>query len=129
MLVQPGLVGGLVGILSLRITQYAIDEPARKTFQSLVPEERRGRVSIFIESYLYFIGVVLGCVLTGVIVLLGSQANLPNAFYVYLALAVAAGALALWSIGRMRAVYDSSLLNWRLKRRQRGKSVLDKLEF
>jgi len=29
----------------------------------------------------------------------------------------------------MRAVYESSLLNWRLKRRQRGTSLLDKLEF
>ena len=29
----------------------------------------------------------------------------------------------------MRRAYDSSLLNWRLKRRQRGASTLDKLTF
>jgi AAA family ATP:ADP antiporter len=29
----------------------------------------------------------------------------------------------------VRAVYDSSLLNWRLKRRQRGASVLEGIEF
>ena len=28
----------------MRLSQYSIDEPTRKSFQSLVPEERRGRV-------------------------------------------------------------------------------------
>jgi hypothetical protein len=40
-----------------------------------------------------------------------------------------ASMFALWAIYRMRRVYDSSMFNWRLKRRQRAASVLDKLEF
>jgi hypothetical protein len=30
---------------------------------------------------------------------------------------------------RMRTVYDTSLFNWRLKRRQRSAGVIDKLNF
>ena len=37
--------------------------------------------------------------------------------------------IAIWAIFKMRTVYDSSLFNWRLKRRQRRSSVLDKLDF
>jgi hypothetical protein len=42
---------------------------------------------------------------------------------------VAAAAVGLWAALRLRAVYDSSMLNWRLKRRERRSSVMDKLQF
>ena len=45
------------------------------------------------------------------------------------AVGLAAALFAIWAIFRMRAVYYTSLLNWRLKRRQRGGSVLDRLDF
>jgi len=47
---------------------------------------------------------------------------------VYTALALACSAAALWALTRFRAHYDASMLNWRLRRRQR-KSVLDNIEF
>jgi len=42
---------------------------------------------------------------------------------------VLAALFAIWAILKMRSVYESSLFNWRLKRRQRRTSVLDKLDF
>lgn len=129
MFVQTTLVGAVGGVVLLRLPQYTVDEPTRKTFQSLVPEERRGRVSIFMESYLYFLGTVLGCLITGAIVLWGVLSGNEGYFRIYLSMSIFAALFAIWAIYKMRQVYDSSLLNWRLKRRQRGKSVLDGLEF
>lgn len=129
MLLVGGLPGALAGVVLLRISQYSVDEPARKAFQSLVPEERRGRVSIFIESYLYFIGTLLGCGITGFIVFAGVFFKIPQVYMIYLGVSAIAAVFATWAILNMIKVYDASLLNWRLKRRQRGKSLLDKMEF
>ena len=129
MFVQATLVGALGGVMLLRLSQYTIDEPTRKAFQSLVPEERRGRVSIFIESYLYFAGTILGVLITGGIVIGGLLSGYPGYYRLYLGVSIFAALLAIWAISRMRRVYDSSLLNWRLKRRQRGRSVLEDIDF
>jgi len=94
-----------------------------------VPEERRGRVSAFMDSYLVAGGTIAGCLIAGAVVLAGERFMPDLYFYIYLAVVVLASLFALWSVLRMKAVYDSSLLNWRLKRRQRGASVLDNLEF
>jgi hypothetical protein len=115
----------------LRLPQYTVDESSHKAFQALVPEERRGRVSIFMDSYLYCIGVIIGCLFTGAIVLIGVLSGFENYFYLYLGLAVLASSIAIWAVYKMRGVYDISLFNWRLKRRQRRglTGVMDKLEF
>jgi AAA family ATP:ADP antiporter len=131
MIFKVDIVGSVVGVVLLRLPQYTVDESAHKAFQALVPEERRGRVSIFMDSYLYCIGVIIGCLLTGVIVLIGVLSGFENHFYFYLGLAVLASLMAIWAVFRMRGVYDISLFNWRLKRRQRRgiTGVMDKLEF
>jgi ATP/ADP translocase len=129
MFVQAGLSGAVGGVMLLRLSQYTIDEPTRKAFLSLVPEERRGRVSIFLESYMYFIGTVFGCLITGTVVGLGILYHHSSFYLFYLGFSILLASISIWAILNMRLVYDSSLLNWRLKRRQRGKSVLDKLEF
>ncbi len=129
MFVQSGLIGAVGGIVFLRLSQYAIDNPTRNTFLSFVPEERRGRVSIFNESYLYFIGVLSGCLITGAIVLLGSNFGINSYFRIYLGVSIIMACMATYAIKKLRDNYDSSMLNWRLKRRQRGRSVLDSLEL
>jgi ATP/ADP translocase len=129
MLVFTGLGGGVVGIVFQKLPQYTIDETARKTLQGFVPEERRGRVSLFMDSYLVSVGIIVGACLTGISVLIGRNFGYSAYFYIYLSVAAIAAALAIWSISKMRSVYDNSLFNWRLKRRQRGKSVLDKIDF
>jgi MFS family permease len=179
MVAMPGLGTAVLAMSLVKLVRETIDESARKAFQSLVPEERRGRVSTFMDSYLPALGTILACLLTGAVVLaglwlspdvaiyvyvgvallgavlviwvvlerwpvlvsiltallagtvalLGVQVRPDQAFYFYLALVALSASLAIWSVVKMRAVYESSLLNWRLKRRQRGSRVLDKLEF
>jgi len=129
MVIFTGLGGGVTGILFQKIPQYTIDETARKALQGLVPEERRGRVSLFMDSYLAATGIIVGAALTGIIVLVGRSIGYSSYFYAYLAVGAIAASVSIWSILKMRSVYDSSLFNWRLKRRQRGKSVLDKIDF
>lgn len=129
MLLFTGFGGGIAGVLSQKIPQYTIDETARKTLQGFVPEERRGRVSLFMDSYLPAMGIIVGACATGSVVLVGRGLGFAAYFYIYLMVAAIAASVAVWAIVKMRSVYDSSLFNWRLKRRQRGKSVLDKLDF
>ncbi len=126
----PGLSMALTAMVSLKLVRETIDESSRKSFEALVPEERRGRVSTFMDSYLPAMGTVASCLVTGIIVLLGLGLG-RDLSGVYIAVAVAGAMGAIWSIVKMRACYDSSLLNWRLKRRQRGMSadLLDKLTF
>jgi ATP:ADP antiporter, AAA family len=123
------IVSAVGGVVLQKLPQFTIDESARKSFQSLVPEERRGRVSVFIDSYLYSAASITGSLLTGAVVLIGLRFGLVHYYYGYLAMAVAAAGVGLWAALRLRQVYDSSMLNWRLKRRERRSSVLDKLQF
>jgi len=124
MMALPGIISGVGGMMLLGLTRDTVNQSARKAFLALVPEERRGRVSMFIDSYLPSVGVIIGCLVTGAIVFVGIHLDIRNYFYIYLAVAVLAALFAIWAILRMRAVYDSSLWNWRLKRRQRRSSVL-----
>jgi hypothetical protein len=129
MAAATSIVSAVGGVVLQKLPQFTIDESARKSFQSLVPEERRGRVSVFIDSYLYSAASIAGSLITGAIVFIGLRLGLPQYYYGYLAAAVAAAGIGLWAALRLRQVYDSSLLNWRLKRRERRSSVLDKLQF
>jgi hypothetical protein len=126
----PGLAAAAIGVMGLvKVVDGTVCESNRKAFQSLVPEERRGRVSMFMDSYLLAAGGIIGSVIVGTVVWGGLAARLTFYPYVYLAIGLAAALAAVWAIFNMQREYDSSLLNWRLKRRQRGASVLDKLQF
>ena len=130
MLLNPAsLTAALCGLLSQKLPQYTIDENARKSFQALAPERIRGRVSMFMDSYVYSAGTIAGSMLIGIIVFAGVRWGGTSSVYIYLGLGLTAGLLALGAILKMRAVYDVSLLNWRLQRRKRGRSVLDELTF
>jgi len=129
-LVFPTSLIAVIGGLGVpRLSRSTIDEPARKSFQALVPAERRGRVSMFMDSYLFAVGAIVGSLILGAVILLGDQFGSLEAHHVYLSIAVVAVTVAIWFAFRMRGAYEASLLNWRLKRRQRASGVLDKLEF
>ncbi len=113
----------------LKVFRNTIDESSQKAFQGLVPEERRGRVALFMDNYAPAVGTILGALIGGAVVVTGEKIGNPNYFYVYLGIAIAVACFAIWSIAQMRKVYDTSLLNWRLKRRKRGVDVLNKLTF
>ncbi|MBN1179592.1 MAG: hypothetical protein JXD18_10285 [Anaerolineae bacterium] len=131
MVVQTAIVGATGCMILAKLTQKTVDESARKAFQSVVPEERRGRVSIFIDSYLPAGATIVGSLITlAILFLLRLWPDRPfGDFYVYMAVSILAGALAVWAALKIRGVYDTSLFNWRLKRRQRGAGVLDGIDF
>ncbi|HEY9078198.1 MAG TPA: hypothetical protein VIO61_16810 [Anaerolineaceae bacterium] len=121
--------GMVIGVLAtLRITRDTVDETAGYALLALVPEERRGRVSTFMDSYLPSTGIVLACLLAGTVVLAGILFKFEAA-PIYLGLAALAAAGSIWAVLKMRSVYEKSLLDWRLKRRHRASSVLDKLDL
>jgi hypothetical protein len=81
------------------------------------------------DGYLLAIGGILGGLVTAVIVQIGVGLGIATYHYFYLGFAAVVAAFSIWAILRMHRVYDKSLLNWRLKRRQRSKSVLDRLDI
>ena len=118
-LLAPGLWMIVGAMLTVKLVRETVDDSGRKSIQSLVPEERRGRVSTFIDNYLPASGTILACLVTGAIVQVGLWTK-TDLHLVYLSIAFLCGAFAFWAVVRMGKVYEKSLLNWRLKRRQRS---------
>lgn len=130
MISMPNFVTSLAGILIHKSAQYGVDEPARKTLQALVPQERRGRVSNFIDGYMIGLGGILGSLIIAMFTITGWLMGidlLGNSLY--LIGAVVAAVVALVSTIKMYQTYNISMLDWRLHRRKRGDSVLDSLDF
>lgn len=129
MIVMPGLPSAIGGMVLQKLPQGTIDETARKDLETLVPPDRRGRVSILLDSYVYAGGSVLGCAILGLVVGLQMFFGQADLFYVSLAAAAAAAAFSLWCALGIRRVYDSSLLSAGFARRKRTSDVLNKLSF
>ncbi|MEZ4556714.1 MAG: hypothetical protein R2851_09070 [Caldilineaceae bacterium] len=77
------------------------------------------------DSYVYSVGTIAGSMLIGLIVFAGSSTGRSTS-------------MSIWARfdGRPAGpggdpenahIYDASLLNWRLQRRKRGRSVLDEV--
>lgn len=129
-LLIPGVAGAVIGFGLAKLAKTTIDESTRTSLLALVPEERRGRVSMFMDSYLFAVGVIAGCVLLGgTIIVASSLAITIDAFYLGIIAATLAAAFAVWAIVRMRSVYEMSLFSPLLKRRQRRSRVVERLEF
>ena len=124
-----GTVSAIGGMVLPKLAQFTADDSARRSFQSLVPEERRGRVSMFLESTLFSFGVVIASLVILLALFLSRWIGYLGASYVYRCLAVASGLWAIWAAIKMRHIYDQSMLNWRLKRRERSVSSINKLKF
>ncbi len=82
---------------------------------------------MFMDSYLFASGVILGAVIIGMVLLVNPLIQSLPPDMTYLIIGGILSIVALWWILKMRTVYESSLFNWRLKRRQRTASVIDKL--
>ena len=127
-LVFPGIVAAVVANALSRLALEGIDEPARRAFFGLIPDERRGRVTAFVDGYMYPLGSLVSCLVVGLLVaLIPQETRLEQVLY--LGLAVLAGVAAFWALTRLAATYDKSMLNWRLQRRKRGSQVLDNLKL
>ena len=121
MLAMPGIISAAGGVILEKLPQSTIDESARKSLESLVPDGIRGRVSIFMDSYLFAAGTLIACVFTASIVIAGGT------FYIYLSFAVLAAFISILAVYKMRQLYDTSLLHWRLKRRRSRVTLVGKL--
>jgi ATP/ADP translocase len=124
-------VGIAIAVMILaKLCQQTIDDSANSALQNLVPEERRGRVALLLRSYLPASATILAAGLIGAILLITPALRLaPWAPHMYLIVGLSAAAVAVWAASRVRVTYDTSLLNWRLKRRQRGGPISSKLEL
>lgn len=127
----PGVWGSAPSQGVTRITLETVDQSNRKAYQAFVPDEKRGRVSIFIDSYLPSLGTILGSLLAFGIISWGISRNISREILssIYLGLGIIGAVIAVIAFFMMRAAYDQSLLNWQMKRRSRGSSVMDRLDF
>lgn len=128
----PGYLSSASAQGIARASYDTLDLSNRKAFQALVPNEKRGRVSMFIDSYLPSLGTIVGSLITFGIITTGLRLGWTRSLYgaIYLGLGILLALLAVWAAFRVRKTYEASLLNWQLKRRARGSSgVLDNLDF
>jgi ATP:ADP antiporter, AAA family len=121
----PAVAGLVVAEYVSRTALEGVDEPARRAFVGLVPDERRGRVSAFMDGYLYPVGSILSSCLIGVTLIAAGRnmISLESARIFYFAVALLCAATALYCIRQFHACYETSMLNWRLRRRHRGASL------
>ncbi|HNC37654.1 MAG TPA: Npt1/Npt2 family nucleotide transporter, partial [Saprospiraceae bacterium] len=126
----PALFGAASARFVARTVYTGWDDPARKTLQGLVPDEKRGRISAFMDSYFVTTATVLGCIVLILLFGLVSLGVLSRAFvqWIYLGIAGVASLVAIVVFLNLRKIYDASMLNYRLARSKR-KSVLDGIEF
>lgn len=124
------IYGIFLGNYLTRVTLVAIDEPARQLMFGLAPDERRGRVSAFMNGYLYPLGAILGCTLIGTLFYFVQTGYLSpiQSEHIYLSFGLVAVLFALAMVLRIYKNYDASLLSWRLDRRKRRSSIPD-LDF
>lgn len=133
-LIFPGLWTGLAVYFLANAVYNAWDTPAFNTLQGLIPEERRGLVVTMVSNYSYALGSVVGSLAVGLPVWLPrwvpsitlSEAQITSGYLGLALLSALGGAWAAWLV---RQHDEESMLSWRLTRRSRAASVLDKLEF
>jgi hypothetical protein len=96
------------------------------TLQYLVPEERRARVGALLNNYAYAFGKILGSLVLGLTLAAGWTGDAGSHIYLIIALVAALGSLGAAIL--VRLTYETSMLSWRIARRVRSASVLDKLD-
>jgi len=125
----PGIYGAAGARYVARLVQQSWDEPARKSLENLIPDERRGRVAVVIDRYFYDLSTIFASLVLGLLLLFGTGTSVaPYLVDIYIGMALVASVIAVWAGLRIRARYEESLLDWRLSRSRR-KSVLTGIEF
>ncbi|WKZ34151.1 MAG: Npt1/Npt2 family nucleotide transporter [Anaerolineales bacterium] len=137
MFIASGLALGvstMIGAASARFVARTVytawDDPSRKALQGLVPDERRGRISAFMDSYFITTATVLGCILLVSLLGLESAGLITRQVvrWIYLGIAVGASISGIVTSVYLWRSFDTSMLNYRLARSKR-KSMLDGIEF
>jgi len=137
LLSASGIALGLVGVWGVaigrffaRMVQRGWDEPTRKSLQGLIPDERRGRVALFMDSVFYNLATIVSSMWMALLLWLMHSALITELTFQYMALGTALFAAlgAMLASFNFNRVYEKSLLDWRFARSKR-KSVLDNIEF
>lgn len=106
----------VIGMGLWLIPRWSVDENARRAAFALVPDERRTRVSFFVDLGPVALGLIIAGPMAAIGLLTGQAWLVP----------AIAGVLALLAIPpsvKMLRGWDDSLLNWRLRRRKRNRSI------
>jgi len=129
-LIIPNLIGAALSRFFSRTVLDAWDDPSRKALQGLIPDERRGRIATFMDSYFITSATIFACLLLIVLLSLAGSGliGIEVVRRIYLVVAGLAGVGSVLSSLYLKKVYDTSLLNYRLARSKR-KSILDGIEF
>ncbi len=114
--VLESLVVFAIAITVWRIPRWSVDENARRAALSLVPDERRTRVSFLVDLLPIAIGLLLSTPLAAIAFITG-QSWITG----LIVAGVTACAIPL-SIHVLRG-WDDSLLNWRLRRRKQNRTI------
>lgn len=110
----------VAGVFALTLVMRdTIDEPGRHAMYSLVPDNKRGRVSILYDSYLMAFGTIIGSAI-GLLIIWLSQGNVQLARYANLGYSAIIAVIVFIVAWRIRKNYDTTMLGWQLKRRKRG---------
>lgn len=125
-----GVWGVAIGRFFARMLQRGWDEPTRKSLQGLVPDERRGRVALFMDSVFYNFATIISSLWMALLLWLMRSAMITEVTFQYISLGTAllAALGAIVASFNFNRVYEKSLLDWRFARSKR-KSVLDNIEF
>jgi hypothetical protein len=116
-----GSLAGQLALLSLgfmlwMVPRWSVDENARRAALALVPDERRTRVSFFVD-----LGpVAAGLILAGPLAAIGL---LTDRLWLVPAIAIVLAALAIPPALKVRSGWEDSLLSWRLRRRKRSRTI------
>jgi len=106
----------VAGITLWNVPRWSIDENARRAALALVPDERRARLSLIVDTG----SIALGNIVAGPLALVG----VITGIYWATPLAVAAAAACAIPFAlRVRRGWEDSLLNWRLRRRKQNRTL------
>ena len=126
----PGLWGGLSSLFIVFTIYRGWYLPLYQSLYTLVPSENRGRVRSLLGNYSYLLGSLFAALFIGFmrLFLVYLDVDLGYAHNINLFAALLAACLAIYIATRIRATYEDSLLSWRVARRKRSSSALDKLD-
>jgi hypothetical protein len=127
-LIVPGFWTAVLGMFFYILILRAFTRVAWKTAAGLVPEEKRGRVTIFLEAYVPAVFIWLAYALSLGFSELGSWLKFETTWFYPVAI-VLLGLIGVYAAYQISKTYETSLMNWRLRRRQKlGSPILDKLK-
>ncbi len=127
----PGVVTSILGLFVIVVVQVSWDFTVTQSLQNLIPDERRGRVGAILSNYPYALGMILGSLLVGTLILLQPSLGFSDdqlrtfALTIGMFAAIAGVTSMFWA----RGTYEDSLFSWRIRRRQRAKDLLEKIDL